>query len=107
MMATQLVLALAEELTAGLVGTLNFTFQIERQKWLRHGFKQRTQRQMFTFRRHPRHGTDIRNASDTANFSHQAAECIEFDFGKIEVNSPDRVDVDAAQINVTQNKEIE
>ena len=86
-------LSLRKQLAAGLVNALDFIFQIEREKRLRHCFQQRAQRKMFPLGRHPGDGAYIRNASDTADFRHQATEGIKFNFGKIEVNSPDRVDL--------------
>ncbi len=62
---------------------------------------------MFTFRRHPWHGAHVRHAGDTADLSHQAAERGEFQFGEIEVNSANRVNIDTAQVNTTQHQQIE
>ena len=94
-MIAQLLLALREKLAARVVNALNFAFQIQGEERFRHGFQQRAQRQVLTLGRHPGNGAYIRNASDTADFRHQAAEGIKFNFGKIEVNSPDRIDLNA------------
>ena len=92
-MTDKLFLSLRKQLATGLVNALDFVFQIEREKRLRHCFQQCAQRKVFPLGWHPGDGAYIRNASDTADFGHQATEGIKFNFGKIEVNSPDRVDL--------------
>ena len=104
---TQLRLALAKQQAAGGVRQFHPTFGIQRQHRLRHRYQQRAERQVFTFRRHPRHGAHVRHAGDTADLSHQAAERGEFQFGEIEVNSANRVNIDTAQVNTTQHQQIE
>lgn len=62
---------------------------------------------MLTLRRHPRYGTHVGNAGDTADFRHQAAEVSKLQLGKIKIDSANRVDVDAAEIDPPQHQQIE
>ena len=78
-----------------MVNAFDFTFQIQGEERFRHGFQQRAQCQVLSLGGHPGDSAHIRNASDTADFRHQTAKGIEFNFGKIEVNSPDRIDLNA------------
>ena len=93
-MVAQLRLALAKQQAAGGVGQFHPAFGIQRQHRLRHRHQQRAERQVFTLRRHPRHGAHVCHAGDTADLCHQAAERGELQFGKIEVNSAYRVNID-------------
>ncbi len=54
------------------------------------------QRQMLTFGRHPRDSTHIGNTCNTAYFGHQSAETLKLQFSKIEVDSPNGVNLNTA-----------
>ena len=106
-MVAQLRLALAKQQAAGGVGQFDPAFGIQRQHRLRHRHQQRAQRQMFTLGWHPRHGAHVCHAGDTADLRHQAAEGGELQFGKIEVDTANRVNIDTTQINAAQHQQIE
>ncbi|CST26966.1 Uncharacterised protein [Shigella sonnei] len=51
---------------------------------------------MLTFGRHPRDSTHIGNTRNTAYFGHQTAETLKLQFSKIEVDSPNGINLNTA-----------
>ena len=105
-MIAQPLRALRKQLAAGGVRQFNLAFGVQRQHRFRHRHQQRAKRQVFTFRRHPRHGTHVGHAGDPTDFRHQAAEAGELQLGKIKINSANGINVDAAQIDTAEHQQI-